>query len=407
MSNKKIILFKNKTECCGCGACKNICHKNAIFMTFDEYGYVYPNIDYKKCISCGLCKKVCAYQNENIVQTTHLAWAASSKDNEIIFNSASGGIFTEVARNFLEENGIVIGVSLEKINNKLIPKHIKINNINELKKIQGSKYVQSDMGNIYIEVRNELNKNNKVLFSGTPCQVAALKKFLGKEYKNLYTIDIICHGVPSIKIFQDYILSLEEELNGTIIDFKFRDKKFGWGLCGKVEYKKDNKIKEKILPSKMSSYYNLFLTSEIYRENCYSCKYANIKRVGDITLGDYWGIKEEHPEYFNGADRFIEKRGVSCIMINSQKGELLLNKVKKKLNLKKSTIEKISRHNEQLSKASKQGKYRELILNLYKKGGYKDIDIWYKKRLGIKWYLFLIWDKMPFKIKSIIKNLLR
>lgn len=404
MNNKFITLVKNKKDCCGCGACKNICPQKAITMKPDKYGYIYPEINYDKCIKCGQCKKICSYQNDVLLQNVRSAWVASSKDEKIIINSASGGIFAVMAKKILEENGIIIGVSLEKIDNKLIPRHIKVDNINCLRKIQGSKYIQSDMGNIYIEIRKELNRKKKVLFSGTPCQVAALKYFLGKKYENLYTIDIICHGVPSIKIFQDYILNLEQSLDIEVINFKFRDKTIGWGLCGKIKYKKKDTIVEEVLPAGMSSYYKLFLTSEVYRENCYYCKYAKRKRIGDITIGDYWGIREEHPELFYN-NKFIEKKGISCLIVNSIQGEKLLNEVKKYLNLEKSTIEKIAKHNEQLNKPSKMGENRNLILNIYRKNGYKSVEKWYRNKLGIKWYLFLIWSKLPLKIKFAIKKL--
>lgn len=404
MNNKFITLVKNKKDCCGCGACKNICPQKAITMNSDKYGYIYPKINYDKCIKCGQCKKICSYQNDVLLQDVCSAWVASSKDEDIIINSASGGIFAVMAKKILEENGIVVGVSLEKIDNKLIPKHIKIDSVDCLRKIQGSKYIQSDMGNIYIEIKKELNNKKKVLFSGTPCQVAALKYFLGKRYENLYTIDIICHGVPSIKFFQDYIFNLEQSLDIEIINFNFRDKSIGWGLCGKIKYKKKDKIVEEVLPAGMSSYYNLFLTSEIYRENCYFCKYAKRKRIGDITIGDYWGIKEEHPELFYNNNRFIEEKGISCLIINSIQGEKLLNEVKKYLNLEKSTIEKIARHNEQLNKPSKMGKNRNLILNIYRENGYKSVEKWYKNKLGIKRYLFFLWSKVPSKIKLVIKK---
>lgn len=404
IKNKFITLINNKKDCCGCSACKNICSQNAITMKTDEYGYVYPEINYDKCIRCGQCKKICSYQNDVLLQDVRSAWVASSKDEKIIVNSASGGVFAVIAKKILEENGIVIGVSLEKIDGKLIPKHIKIDSVDYLRKMQGSKYIQSDMGNIYIEIKKELNKKKKVLFSGTPCQVAALKYFLGKNYENLYTIDIICHGVPSIKIFQDYILNLEQSLNMEIINFKFRDKSIGWGLCGKIKYKKKDKIMEKILPAGISSYYNLFLTSEIYRENCYSCKYAKRKRIGDITIGDYWGVREEHPEYFYNNNKFIEKKGISCLIVNSTQGEKLLDEVKEYLNLEKSTIEKIAKHNEQLNRPSKVGKNRNSILNMYKKNGYKSVETWYRKKLGVKWYLFFLWSKLPSKIKLVIKK---
>lgn len=234
MMIENIKLVKSKKECCGCSACMNICPKNAISMKTDEYGFTYPKIDNKKCIKCGLCKRTCAYQNErktyNIPQKIY---AATTENEDILLKSTSGGISGEICSKFINDNGIVYGCSIEKDDkNVIIPMHIRIDNKNELEKIQGSKYVKSQINFIYRNVRNDLLNDKKVLFTGTPCQIDALYSYLemnDTDIKNLYTIDLICHGVPDTNIFQDYIKFIENKIYGKVQNFKFRDKKVGGG----------------------------------------------------------------------------------------------------------------------------------------------------------------------------------
>ncbi|MBO5143533.1 MAG: Coenzyme F420 hydrogenase/dehydrogenase, beta subunit C-terminal domain [Clostridia bacterium] len=373
-------------------------------MCEDEYGYKYPKINHDKCIKCNKCKLICAYQNDSNLFDSGEVYAAVTVDEEILMFSASGGIFTQLAENFIKQNGIVYGCSLEKENEKLIPKHIRVSELQELKKLQGSKYVQSDVDNIYTIVKKDLENNKKVLFSGTPCQIAALKNFIGKKNNdNLFTIDIICHGVPNKKMFQDYIEYFENKNKVKVTNFSFRDKTKGWGLQAKVEYiSKNNKKECKLINSHFSSYYQLFLDSKIYRENCYSCKYAGKERIGDITIGDFWGIETEHREYlkcYNG--EFDENKGISCILINNEKGKKLIADYNNNLKLKESKFEKVARHNKQLNYPSKEAKERKEILDIYLKEGYKGVESWYNKKIGVKKYLYCIWNNIP---KSWKKN---
>ena len=403
----KIMLVKDKSNCCGCEACMNICPQNAIEMTVDEYGYKYPKINHEKCIKCGLCKKTCAYQNDFELQENEETYVAITTNKDILMKSASGGIFGQIASNIIKQNGVVYGCSMEKENEKLTPKHIKINTLDEIKKLQGSKYVQSDINYTYKLIKEDLENGKKVLFSGTPCQVAALKTFIGnKKNENLFTIDIICHGIPSKKIFQDYISFIERKENVIVNDFVFRDKTKGWGLQARIDYtdKKENK-KSKLITSHLSSYYQLFLNSEIYRENCYSCKYAGKKRVGDITIGDFWGIEKEHPEYLkdNGGE-IDEKNGISCVLINNKKGKEILEKYCEDLLIKESNFEKAAKQNKQLNHPSTKTENREEILKEYIKEGYSGVDKWYFKKIGIKKYVYYISEKIPRKYKIKLKK---
>lgn len=404
MSN--IVLYVEKKECCGCGACVNACPKNAISMVEDEHGFVYPKIDFDLCIECGKCKRTCAYQSQVNMLNVQDVHAAMAKDEELIMKSASGGVFATIGRAFLEKGGVLFGCSMEYENNKLIPRHIKVENMEGLRKIQGSKYVQSEMGMVYQEAQKELLAGRKVLFSGTPCQIAALKRYLNKEYDNLYTIDIICHGVPSVKFFQDYISILEKKIKGKILKFYFRDKKDGWGLRGSLLYRDmTGNERFKTVPVRLSSYYKLFLESHIYRENCYECKYANSSRIGDITIGDYWGIEKEHPDYLtiNGGN-MDEKKGVSCLLVNNKQGKVLLDEYAKELYLEKSCFEKAARKNGQLNLPSKKSDLRNQILEMYAKEGYIAVEKWYNKRLGAKKYLFIIYTKLPLKVQKMLKK---
>lgn len=403
-----IVLFENKEQCCGCGACLNICPKGAITMREDEYGFTYPYIDEIICVECGQCKKVCSYQEANVALHEPITtYAGAGTDSELIKLSASGGIFASLAECILDCGGVVYGCAFSEKNESLYPEHIRITQKSELSKVQGSKYVQSSVGNSYKLVKNDLQSGKTVLFSGTPCQVAALNGFLGKrDRSNLLTVDIICHGTPSSKLFRDYIFELGRSLRGTITDFKFRDKTGGWGLKGAVYYiDKHNKVKKKLIPVQLSSYYHLFLKSETYRENCYSCKYAGEKRTGDITIGDYWGIEVEHPEYSkeNGG-MFNFSDGISCVLVNTERGRNWLEMLHPQISFAESTFKQVKNRNQQLKSPSQHTQIREKILRLYAEKGYIAIDEWYYNGLGLKKYIYEAWNLIPRKVQLLIKN---
>ncbi|EGT4138176.1 Coenzyme F420 hydrogenase/dehydrogenase, beta subunit C-terminal domain [Clostridium perfringens] len=405
MKKENIILFSSKNECCGCGACMNICPKAAITMKDDEYGFVYPEINNDICIQCELCKKVCAFQNVNQSNCVLKSYASAAVDKNIVLTSSSGGVFTSISEEFIKAGGIVYGCSMENTDNGLFPKHIRVSNINELKKLQGSKYVQSDLGNCFIELKNDLLLGVKVMFSGTPCQVAALYSFLGNNKTDLlYTVDIVCHGVPSINFFRDYISNLNKKVKGQIINFRFRDKSNGWRLQGAIDYIDNNgKKKTKLINSEVSSYFKLFLESSTYRDSCYNCKYTNKHRPGDITLGDYWGIENVHPEYLTrNLGTLEQKNGISCVLVNTLKGSELLNNFGVKLILKESSFSNVSAGNDQLNYPSEVNINRNKVLSIYRDGKYDAVEKWFNKRLGIKKYKILIIDFIKSNIKKLI-----
>lgn len=381
-------VFKDKKECCGCGACQAVCPRNAIEMVEDEYGFIYPKINESKCVNCDLCKKTCAYMNPKRMNDDKTVYVAASKNDENLKKSASGGVFFELANSIIFDDGIVYGVSMEFENDKLTPKHIRVDNQEDLKKLQGSKYVQSECGNIYKSVKKDLIEGRKILFSGTPCQIEGLKSFLQyKEYENLFLVDIICHGVPSRKMFQDYINNFEVKNNCKVKEFYFRDKEKGWGLFFKIIYEKNGKIEKIVKPSYESSFYQLFLDSSIYRENCYECPYAIENRNSDLTIGDFWGINQEYPDI-----NINSTKGVSCIIANTIKGINVIEKYGSNLFNMNSEFEKVAKHNHQLNNPSKLPRERKKLLSLYKKKGYAILEKEYIKTRFIKNYIKVIRD---------------
>lgn len=386
-----IRLYEKKQDCCGCGTCVVSCPVQAVSMIEQEVGCLYPQVDYDKCIQCGKCKQVCAFQRDSVVKKTQdFTYAAMAEEKALLKISASGGVFATIARNVLKLHGVVFGCSMEYQNGKLVPMHIGVYKEEDLHRLQGSKYVQSFLNDVFLEVKRALQDKRIVLFSGTPCQVDALNQYLEKEDKSsLYTMDIICHGVPGAKFFQDYIESIEKKTKKKIPAFYFRDKTWGWGLNAKcVLVDKKGKKTEKNLSPDISSYYSLFLESETYRQSCYSCKYADAERKSDVTIGDYWCMEKEHPEYMveRGGPLSVEA-GVSCVLVNTQKGEELFEFYAEGLNLQPSEYVKVAKWNQQLVSPSIHTEKREKIIHLYKKYGYKGVEKMFRKSIGIKYYV--------------------
>jgi len=386
-------------ECCGCSACMDICPQNAITMKEDKWGYIYPHIDEHICTNCGACINICAYKKSNTGKESFIGYAAVSADEEILLHSASGGIFYSIAYEFVKNGGIVYGCMMDKNNNGFETKHCRVTNVEELVYLQGSKYVQSRMDGIYQLILNDLKNGKRVLFSGTPCQIAQVNQYIGNRWKDeLFTIDMICHGVPNERILNSYISFLERKRKKKIKKIVFRDKAFGWNLCGSILY--EGVEKKEMLHSIMSSYYSLFLGGFIYRENCYSCKYACVKRVGDITIGDYWGVQQD-----GIADKIDIKKGISCVLINTDKGDYCFDKYGEKILKFPTKIENIVGGNKQLQSPSLKNEEKEHILDMLFNEGYEKVDAWYMKSLGSKRFLYKIWFHCPERIKKGIKNI--
>lgn len=396
----------SRDRCCGCKLCDYECKKNAIKIQYDAHGFAYPQINESLCIDCKKCLKNCPEHKEqknNPIQV----YASVNKDNEQLMKSASGGAFVEIASSVLCRNGVVYGCAYEKSKEDILKvKHIRVDNDAELIRLQGSKYVQSDISEIYPLIKTDISNEKEILFSGTPCQVAAIKSEFG-NYDKLTLIDIICHGVPSQKMFSDYLKILKKKyFRYQITNLLFRDKQSGWGMSAKLELLDLSGIKiYKNLPCNISSYYKMFLSSEIYRESCYFCQYATSKRVGDITLGDYWGIQNnETLSNVLTKNGFELTNGVSCVIVSSNKGDEIVKGTN--LVLLKSDLHDVSRENFQLQRPSIAPKSRIEIMNLYSEKGYEALENRFNKALGFKRYLYILRNKIPAKIRMKIRMIL-
>lgn len=374
-------------KCTGCGMCEKLCPKNAISLRENKEGFLEPFIDNKKCINCGLCKKRCPQNSDvELEKYKQKVYAVNSKNKEIIKNSSSGGIFGVIANYVLENGGLVCGAAYD---DNLVVKHIFIDNTEKLTKIQESKYVQSNTLFTFSECKKYLENNKKVLYCGTPCQIAGLKKYLNKDYDNLITIDLICHGVTSPLLFKKYIDYLEKKYKDKIQEYHFRTKdKNGWSLENKIVFKN----KQIYNSCKLDKYYTAFLSGNYYREACYECKYANDRRIGDITIGDFWGIELFHKDFTNYKD------GVSAVIINSKKGQQIFNSIKKNINYVESSIDKVKKKNHNLNMPTIRQNCRNDV--------YKNIhnENYIKKELKIP-FKNVLKSFIPSSIKDSIKSI--
>lgn len=338
------------SKCLSCKSCYFSCPKSAIEMVENEEGFFYPHVN-EECINCGVCKKKCPILSllENKI-VNQKCFGIYLKDQNKLLESSSGGAFAGIAEYILSQNGVVFGASYDE---NLSVKHICIESVDELKKIKGSKYVESDLNNTFVEVKNFCEQGKTVLFSGCPCQIAGLKKYLGTDFANLFTVDLICHGVPSRKLFSKYIEWLSSKTKGNIIYYGFRDKDVaGWSCGGKAK----TKTKTKTIEASCDPYYASFLRGETYRESCYTCKFANMDRVGDITIGDFWGVEKYYPE-------INRENGISCCIVNTIKGESLVEAIKETFNIFECTEAEIRDSNTNLNHPTVRGKIRN---NIYK-----------------------------------------
>ena len=404
MSN--IILFQDKKDCCGCGACMNACPKAAIQMREDEQGFVFPTIDDTLCIECGACTKACLYQNSIDFHTPQEVYAASCKDDQTIMQSASGGVFPVLADQVLSSGGVVYGSALVHENGRLEPRHIRIDRAEDIHLLQGSKYVQSEIGGAYRQAKQDLASGKRVLFTGTPCQIAGLRQYLKKEDDNLLTADIICHGVPSKRLFQEFMDSYGKHLGGQITAFSFRDKSKGQGMITRCVYRDSaGNQKENVKNGKLMAYIALFLKSYTYRINCYSCPFARQERVADLTLGDYWGFHEEYPQV-RESQGLSNGRGISCILVNTEKGKKIWDVCKEQFSSMPSELEKVARHNDQLRRPSIYHPRRETLLQLFEKEGYAGVERYYKANFQMDIVRQTIEGMIPKDLKRSMKKLL-
>lgn len=333
-----------KDECCGCDACYNICPTDCIKMVDDKEGFWYPKVDKKECIECNACIEVCpalkkaktdkALKNPEVV-------ACYSLDEENRLESTSGGLFTEIATQIINDGGIAFGALY---NEKHLVEHYYVDNLEGLRKLRQSKYLQSKIGSTFRDVKKFLKEGKKVLFAGTPCHIAGLKNYLYKDYENLYLVDFLCRGVISPKAYKQFLISLEKQHHSKVQKVWFKDKTYGWHrFSTKVIFENGEEyVKDRYTDVYMRGY----LEGPLYlRPSCHTCKYKTLPRYSDISLGDFWGIEKIRKN-------LDQDKGTSIYMINTEKGNDILKKIENNLIFETMKIEDIYLGNTALTESA-------------------------------------------------------
>lgn len=351
---------KNEEMCCGCQACEQVCPTDCISMIEDKKGFTYPFKNEEKCIECGLCEKVCPFVQKKKIDINFnglpKAYYAANKNVDTLMASASGGVFTSVIDTYCKEDFAIFGVQFDD-RFKVI--HSYSESIEDARKYRKSKYVQSHINNSFKQAETFLKEGKKVLFTGTPCQIAGLRLFLRKDYENLFCLDLVCHGVPSQNNFDKYMKYIEEKYKGKITDFTFRHKvlnKNGKWNSKNIKIKVNNK--DIVHKPNEDLYLKGFHGELFYRPSCYNCQYANPERISDITMADFWGVEKLYPED-------DVHKGISVILVNTPKGQEVLKELTETMSLKEVDLDFVIESNAQLNRpAKKHPKYEEFFKHI-------------------------------------------
>lgn len=311
-------MLAEKMQCTGCGSCSIVCSKKCISMEYNWKGFLHPVIDNKLCVSCKSCEKVCPVLSKSPSNNSTVFWAAKNTDAIVRESSSSGGVFSALVKYCLKLGGTVCAAMYDEDFGVV---HEVSNNLRTIGKFQGAKYAQSYAASYFQYIEQLLNENQWVLFVGTPCQVAGLKSFLGKEYNQLILVDMICHGVPSPMVWKQYIRELENKYSSKLININLRSKETGWSNYQySVKFSFENGYEETQLQSE-NLYMRGFVNNLYLRDSCSNCSFKGINRVSDFTLGDYWGIWNQYPD-------FDDNYGVSLIMLHSKKANDIWNELR-------------------------------------------------------------------------------
>lgn len=343
-----MISITQKSECCGCSACKSICPKKCIQMREDEEGFLYPKVNIEVCVKCGLCEKVCPILNkEDRNKYSQEGYVVQHKDERILRESTAGGAFTAIAEHIISLDGIVFGVKLDKNFNA---KHTYVDNVGDLKVFRNSKYIQSDVGETYQQAKSFLEEDRYVCFSGTPCQIEGLIKYLGRGYEKLVTVDVVCRSVPSPLIFKKYLQYQEQESKYKIKDIKFRDKYYGY------KYSTMNIIADRNRGNyhkgiESDAWLRAFFSNICNRPSCYKCEFRSQYRSSDFTIWDCFNVGRFNKELDND-------KGATRIIVHTDKAKQLFKEISQNLKYEKVDLEKLTNNVRELEDSPELNKKR-------------------------------------------------
>ncbi len=380
-----IKLWENKEKCTACGACVQICKKDAICFQEDEYGFHFPVIDSSKCVECGMCEKICPVTHKKRSDYQPNIYAVRHKDKNIRLNSSSGGAFTVLLQAIHPD--VVYGAAYTE---GLQVKHIPAETPEEIALLRGSKYVQSDTGRTFIEVKEKLKTGKTILYIGTPCQIAGLKAFIGKDTPNLFTGDLVCEGVQSQAFFDRYIKNMEEKVGSKAQSVEFRNKEhLGWERSEfRIGFKNGKKYAQ-ISHTKDSAYMNSFIFQGGCRDSCYHCPFASVPRQGDFTLADLWGWKEITPDW-------NDNTGISLLLCNTEKAQKYMAKIEQVADVRSITLEQAKKHNPNLVKPAPEPERRREYLEDMKNLSFAELEAkwlkprsWLRKKIGVLKFILM------------------
>ena len=359
-----------KEYCTGCTACASVCPKGCITMLPDENGFLSPVVEAEKCVGCGLCEKSCPVMTP--LSTTAVcprAYAAYSKDETIRLESSSGGVFTEIAKTVLKDGGAVFGAAY---NERFEVVHICVETEHDLAGLRGAKYAQSDLRGVFDQVKDRLDRGQRVLFSGTPCQVGGLISYLRKPYENLLTVDFVCHSVPSPMAWQAYVTYRAQQDNkgNPPESINLRSKETGWSYYQYSNLFKYANCKKHVVRSGESLYMKLFVGGYINRESCTNCRFKGYKRVSDLTIGDFWGIWDIAPE-------MDDNKGTSVVLVQSDRGAEVMDSLQDRLAQKPVVLEEASRQNRAMLNPMASNNFRTEALDYIRAGEISSCKKWF------------------------------
>ena len=312
----KSVISISAEQCCGCGVCTEVCRCDALVMASDEKGFARPTLNPAKCVNCGACKNACVFEKKSREPKTVFdgsVFAASYKGKEVLKNSSSGGMFYAIAESVLSENGTVYGVAFDEA---FYPVYRRITDIKDIKPLMGSKYAQANAFEAFAKVKQDLNEHLRVLFVGTPCQVAAARQLFGTN-QNLLLVDFVCHGVPSPKMVPEHIEYIEKKTGKKVVEYLPRVKVMGWGHNETFKYS-DGSVEYRSPISQ--AYKEIFHLDLSIRSSCFNCPFTSFNRPGDLTIADFWGLERNHPE-------LCSKDGISMVLVSTEKGRQLIDKL--------------------------------------------------------------------------------